>query len=78
VAGFQAAVAWQDSQLADELMCPAGLPVALVPLWQAAQPLTMPAWVNVEGFQALVPWHEVQSADVATCAAPLPVARVPS
>ncbi len=42
VAGFQAAVLWQLSQLLLVAMCVAVLPVALVPLWQLLQPLLMP------------------------------------
>ena len=42
VAGFQAPVAWQLSQLSVVLIWFAGLPVAIVPLWQLAQPDTTP------------------------------------
>ena len=78
MAGFHVVVAWQDSQLALDVMCVACLPVALVPLWQLAQPLTMPVWVNDDGFHADVAWQEPHSAAVGMCAACLPVAFVPS
>jgi hypothetical protein len=36
-------------------MCPPGLPVAVVPLWQDEQvPGAMPVWLKVAGVQALV------------------------
>ncbi len=37
LAGSQAVVAWQTSQLLCEGMWPGGLPVAVVPLWQEKQ-----------------------------------------
>ncbi|MBK6804319.1 MAG: hypothetical protein IPG84_05370 [Betaproteobacteria bacterium] len=37
VAGVQAVVRWQVSQLCDVGTCVAGLPFAVVPLWQVAQ-----------------------------------------
>jgi hypothetical protein len=55
-------VAWQDSQLVDVVRWLAPLPVALVPLWQLAQPLTMPLCVKVVGVHALVTWQEPHSA----------------
>jgi hypothetical protein len=42
VAGFQAPIVWQVSHTAAVGICVAGLPVAVVPLWQVAQPLVMP------------------------------------
>jgi hypothetical protein len=37
---------WQFSQAAVVAMCVAGLPSAATPLWQLAQPLVIPAWLN--------------------------------
>jgi hypothetical protein len=67
VTGFQALVAWQVSHLLLVVMCPAFLPVAVVPLWQLAQFVVMPAWSNpVAGVQAVVLWQLLQFAVVAT------------
>jgi hypothetical protein len=49
----------------------------VVPLWQVAQPLTIPAWLNVAGFQAAVLWHVSHAAVVATCPTGFVVAKVP-
>ena len=38
---------WQVSQPAVVWICVAGLPKAVEPLWQAAQPLTTPMWFIV-------------------------------
>ncbi len=41
VAGTQAFVVWQSSQVLPETMCVADLPVAVLPLWQLKQvPMT--------------------------------------
>jgi hypothetical protein len=46
VAGVQAVVLWQASQLSEVLMCFDGLPVAVLPLWQVLQdPAATPAWL---------------------------------
>ena len=59
-------------------MCVAGLPVAVVPLWQVAQvPGATPAWVNVAGFHAEVRWQLSQESVVGRCVAGLPVAVLP-
>lgn len=43
------------------MKCPAGLPDALMPLWQARQVLAViPLWVNRAGVQALVRWQVSQ------------------
>ena len=39
-----AVLLWQVSQAAVVTMCVAGLPLAVVPLWQVAQPDVMPVW----------------------------------
>jgi hypothetical protein len=55
VAGFQAVVRWQVSHDAVVGIWDAGLPVAVVPLWQVMHvPGVTPAWLNVAGFQAVV------------------------
>lgn len=59
-------------------MCPACLPGALTPSWQLAQPVVMPAWVNVAGDQASVLWQVPHSWVVGMCVDPLPAAFVPS
>ena len=59
-------------------MCVAGLPVAVVPLWQVAQvPAAMPVWLKVAGVQAVVVWQVSHEAVVGTWVAVLPVAVVP-
>ena len=55
----------------------AGLPVALVPLWQLAHDPVTAAWSNVAGTQASVEWQSAHCALVAMWAAGLPVADVP-
>jgi len=39
-----AVLLWQVSHGAVVAMCLAGFPSAVAPLWQVAQPLTIPAW----------------------------------
>ena len=50
-------------------MCPlAGLPTALLPSWQLAQPLTIPAWLKVAILNVVVlEWQVSHAAVVATC-----------
>ena len=56
----------------------AGLPVALVPLWQVAQlPAVTPAWLNVAGSQAVVRWQASHDCVVAMWFDGLPWAVVP-
>jgi len=64
VAGCHAATAWQDSQLADVVMCVGFLPSARDPSWQLAQLLTMPLWSNFAGVHAVVAWQLSHSAPV--------------
>jgi hypothetical protein len=50
-----AVVLWQESQAAVVGICPPGLPLAVVPLWQVEQvPGATPVWLKVAGVQALV------------------------
>jgi hypothetical protein len=71
-------VLWQVSQAAVVGMCPAGLPLAVVPLWQVAQvPGATPAWVNVAGVHAVVLWQVSHDAVVGMWPPGLPVAVVP-
>ena len=58
-------------------MCVAGLPVALVPLWQVTQPDVVVAWLNVAGFQAVAWWQLSQGADLVIWAVGLAVAMLP-
>jgi hypothetical protein len=72
---------WQVSHAALVRMCLLDLVVAVVPLWQLAQPVVTEtlAW-NLAGSQLLpkpVLWQVVQLALVATCLALLPVAVLP-
>ena len=78
LAGFQAATAWHDSQLAEVNMWPAFLPGAFTPSWQLAHPLAIPACENVAGVQATVAWQELHSPLAGIWLMPLPVAFVPS
>jgi hypothetical protein len=67
VAGSQAVVRWQVSQEAVVATWFAGLPRALVPLWQVAQvPGVTLAWLKVAGSQAVVRWQVSQEAVVTT------------
>ena len=69
---------WQVSQAAVVTMCVAGLPLAVVPLWQEAQPVTMPVWTNVAPANVTVLlWQVSQAAVVTTCVVGLPLAVVP-
>ena len=77
-AGLNTLVVWQLSHRFDVVMCVVFLPVACVPLWQAEQPLTMPAWSKVlAGSQAVVAWQIWQSLCEGMWLADLPVACVP-
>jgi hypothetical protein len=50
-------------------------PVAVAPLWQAAQPLVMPVWLKAAPAQLAVPaWQVEHSAVVATWLLPFPCA----
>jgi len=78
VAGFQAVVRWQVSHDAVVGMWDAGLPVAVLPLWQVMHvPGVMPAWLKVAGRHALVLWQESHDAVVGMWDAGLPVAVEP-
>ena len=78
MAGLKVLVPWQASQVALEAMCVAVLPLAVVPLWQLAQPVVMPTWSNaVAGFQAAVLWQLSQVLLAGMWVAILPVAIVP-
>ena len=59
-------------------MCAAGLPCALVPLWQLAQLPVMPVWSKRAGFQASGEWQLSQELSLGICPAGLAVACVPS
>ena len=61
VAGFQAVVPWQLPHSALVAMWFAGLPVAVVPLWQLEQvPMTWAWSTRVAGFHAVVAWQASQ------------------
>lgn len=45
---------WQFSQGELVMMCLGGLPSAAMPLWQAAQPAVMPAWLGLAGAAGVV------------------------
>jgi hypothetical protein len=48
-------VRWHESQAAVVGICPDGLPVAVVPLWQVAQvPGAIPVWLKVAGVHPVV------------------------
>ena len=77
VTGFQVLVEWQSAHKLLVLIWVAGLPVAVVPLWQVEQVAVTPVCEKVAGVHAAVPWHEPQSAEVGRCVAGLPVAALP-
>ncbi len=58
---------WHVSQVCEVGMWFAGLPFAVVPLWQVAQPDVMPVWLNVAPAKLTVLlWHVSHAAVVAT------------
>jgi hypothetical protein len=60
-------------------MWPLGMPVAVPPLWQVAQPPVIPAWSKPEaGVQAREEWQLSQGAVVTMWFPGLPVAVLPS
>jgi len=78
LAGNQAEVLWQESQAAVVGMWPAGLPLAVEPLWQVEQvPGATPLWLKVAGSQAEVLWQESHEAVVGMWVAGLPLALLP-
>ena len=78
MAGVQALVLWQVSHACVVGIWIAGLPVAVLPLWQVAQvPGATPPWLKAAGFQATVLWQVSQDAVVGMCAPGLPVAVLP-
>ena len=78
VAGVHAEVRWQTSQAWVVGKWLAGLPVAIDPLWQVAQPPGVtPEWLNVAGVHAVVRWHTSQDSVVGRWFEGLPVAVVP-
>ena len=68
-------------QLSHELlvgMCAAGLPGALLPLWQVTQvPGATPLWLKAAGTHAVVLWQLSHELLVGMCAAGLPLAVEP-
>jgi hypothetical protein len=78
LAGTQAVVAWQLSQVLLLAMCLPGLPGAVVPLWQPAQVPVTARWSTLAGTQPLVAWQPSQELALATWVAGLPVAVTPS
>jgi hypothetical protein len=68
---------WHSSQGRVVTKWFAGLPVALVPLWQLAHDPVTAEWSNVAGTQARVEWQSPHWAFVAMCAEGFPVATVP-
>src|SRR5205807_9131273 len=51
-----------------------GMPVADTPLWQLAQLLVTPRWVNTAPPQLRVVWQASHSRSVTMCVGPLPCA----
>ena len=61
LAGVQADVTWQESHPSVVGMCVAGLPAAVVPLWQLAQVPSTSTWSTLRaGFHAVVVWQAAQ------------------
>src|SRR2546430_11478210 len=54
-----------------------GMPVADTPLWQLAQLLVTPRWVNSAPPQLSVVWQASHSRSVTMCVGPLPCACTP-
>src|SRR5256885_15257133 len=54
-----------------------GMPVADSPLWQLAQPVVTPRWVNIAPPQVRVVWQASHSRSVTICVGPLPCAITP-
>jgi hypothetical protein len=53
------------------------LPLAVVPLWQLAQPVFIPVWFIIVGLKAAVDlWQVSQAALVGICVVGLPFAAV--
>jgi len=70
-------VTWQLSQVFDDNICAAFLPVARVPLWQVTQlPLTA-LWSKRTFVQLVVTWQSSQVFDDGMWLAVLPVAVTP-
>ncbi|HWD21641.1 MAG TPA: hypothetical protein VG591_00770, partial [Burkholderiales bacterium] len=68
---------WQDSHAAVVGTWLADLPLAVVPLWQLAQPVVMPLWLNTAPEKVVVErWQVSHAAAVVTWLADLPVARL--
>ena len=58
---------WQVSQAAVVTMCVVGLPVAVRPLWQVAQPEVMPVWsMRAPANDTVLLWQVSQAAVVTT------------
>ena len=69
---------WQVSHAAVVGTWVAGLPLAVVPLWQVAQPDVMPLWLKTAPVNAVVLlWQVSHAAVVGTWFAGLPFAAVP-
>ena len=54
-----------------------GIPFAATPLWQLAQPVVTPRWVNIAPPQLSVVWQASHSRSVTMCVGPLPCACTP-
>src|SRR5256885_10444400 len=54
-----------------------GMPVADTPLWQLAQLLVTPTWLNIAPPQLSVVWQASHSRSVTICVGPLPCACTP-
>jgi hypothetical protein len=78
VAGFQAMVAWQESQRLLLLIWVGFLPVAFTPSWQAEQVPSTSRWsTRTAGLNVVVLWQLSQLLVVLTCVGFLPNAFVP-
>jgi hypothetical protein len=76
-AGVHALVEWHASQVFGAGMWFAGLPGAVLPLWQVIQVLLTRLWSILAGDHALVEWHASQVFGTGMWFAGLPATEVP-
>lgn len=74
---LQERVSWHRSQEVLVGRWPAGFPVAVLPLWQVAQPVETLGWRKSTFDQLAALWHVAQSACTGMCEADLPCAIAP-
>jgi hypothetical protein len=69
---------WQVSHAALVTMCVFDWPLAVVPLWQDAQPVVMPAWLILAPVKVVVlVWQVSHAALVTMCVFDWPLAVAP-